>query len=961
VGKSTAAVLKQAIRAVEARVDHSTVSDRELLLRFSQNRDQSAFAALVRRYSGMVLGVCKRALPSVQDAEDACQATFLVLARKAANEQWRQSLANWLYTTARRVAANARRAAERRTRREGKAAVRDVVQPADQMTGRELLSALDEELDKLSPRYREPIVLCYLEGLTRDEAASRLGVPPGTVKIQLERGRKKLGDALVRRGCGLGAGLLALAVTSPAGAAPPRMIESVLAAVSGSPSAAVAELARGVTMNAFFNKAMSILFAVAAAGVLGIPMAALRLPAASQQSGKAESAKPASERGKEARKADTSKETAKGIVSGQVLDPAGKPVAGAELLLIGAKKSPQTLGRTDAEGRFTVAVPTRERWVNLMARATGFGIDFIDLGTLKGTDRAELRLVKDHAISGRVIDTEGKPIRGVRVGVKHVGVYKDNSLDSLLIKWKNRHPMSGLPGGVKHVSDEGVFSPVTTDKDGRFTITGCGAERLVELNFRGTGIAEAEYWVANRPGFDPRPYNKATADNMTTMAFGGGSGWLLFGPNLSAVAEVEKPIRGVVKDQQTGKPRPGVQVTLSRNGGDLASILLRARTDEQGRYEIHGARKSAKGYMVEVSSDPDSGHMASQARSPDTPGYGPVTIDVKMRRGVIVTGKMIDEATGKSLRGTVYLGILQNNPFAKLYPEFESSAWMYSVSTDADGAFRIVSIPGHVILMGSADWQTSVDGESAFNVFKPPLPDPKYPQYFPKERGLGSAYFTLRGGISPLQGNSAKVLEIEPKAGTVNQDIVFQRASALPVTIVDATGQPVKGTYITGISSQDWHWPEKLSKATCNAYHLEPGKPRLLAVYDPASNQYGTLRLRGDEKQPVVVKLGPCGTVKGRLVDENGKPVAGARVRFYHRERTAEEIRAQAYRERLLETDVQGRFTVEAVPGVKFSLHFHRGKKSYQPEKKEYEAVATGKMLDLGDVKINLEAATEEE
>ncbi len=137
MGKSTAAVLKQAIRAVEARVDHSSVSDRELLHRFAQQQDQAAFAALVRRYSGMVLGVCRRALPSVQDAEDACQATFLILSRKAANEQWRQSLANWLYTTARRVAANARRAAERRTRREGKAAVRDVVEPADQMTGRE--------------------------------------------------------------------------------------------------------------------------------------------------------------------------------------------------------------------------------------------------------------------------------------------------------------------------------------------------------------------------------------------------------------------------------------------------------------------------------------------------------------------------------------------------------------------------------------------------------------------------------------------------------------------------------------------------------------------------------------------------------------------------------------------------------------------------------------------------------
>ena len=84
-------------------------------------------------------------------------------------------MANWLYATARKVARNARLAAARRARREGAAAVPEAVPPADAMTGRELLAALDEELDRLPPRYREPLVLCYLEGLTRDEAAARLG------------------------------------------------------------------------------------------------------------------------------------------------------------------------------------------------------------------------------------------------------------------------------------------------------------------------------------------------------------------------------------------------------------------------------------------------------------------------------------------------------------------------------------------------------------------------------------------------------------------------------------------------------------------------------------------------------------------------------------------------------------------------------------------------------------------
>src|SRR5262249_16680421 len=152
-------------------------------------------------------------LANAQDAEDACQATFLVLAKKAAGGRWQPSVANWLYTTARKVAHNASVAAQRRARREGQAAVPEAVQPVDRLPGRELLAALGEGRENPPPRYREPLVLCYLEGLTRDDAARRLGIPAATLKAQLERGRKRLGDALTGRGCALGAGLLALAAT----------------------------------------------------------------------------------------------------------------------------------------------------------------------------------------------------------------------------------------------------------------------------------------------------------------------------------------------------------------------------------------------------------------------------------------------------------------------------------------------------------------------------------------------------------------------------------------------------------------------------------------------------------------------------------------------------------------------------------------------------------------------------
>jgi RNA polymerase sigma factor (sigma-70 family) len=253
---------------VLAAADLSNLSDRELLARFIADGDQTAFAAVAARHTGMVLGVCRRTLAPT-DAEDACQAVFLLLAEKAAGTRWQSSAAGWLYSTARRVARNARVAADRRARRESRAAVPELVSPMDSMTGRELAAALDEELGRLSPRYRDPLVLCYLEGLTQDEAAARLGVPTETLKSQLKRGRKKLADALSARGCELGIALLA--VVASAATASAHLAKLIQAAGSGSPSAPAIAFARASTASPVFAHVKSVMLAATlAAAALGV-------------------------------------------------------------------------------------------------------------------------------------------------------------------------------------------------------------------------------------------------------------------------------------------------------------------------------------------------------------------------------------------------------------------------------------------------------------------------------------------------------------------------------------------------------------------------------------------------------------------------------------------------------------------------------------------------------------------
>jgi RNA polymerase sigma factor (sigma-70 family) len=199
----------------------ATVSDAAgLLERFLADRDEEAFASLVERYGPLVLGVCRRVLHNADDAEDAFQATFLILARKAASISKRSSLASWLHGVAHRVALRARSNLARRRVRERQAAQMESVFPADP-TWSELRPILDEEIGRLPERHRAPFVLCYLEGKTYEEAAHELGWPKGTVATRLAQARQRLRRRLTHRGLTLSAPLLAAALTEPGHAAVP--------------------------------------------------------------------------------------------------------------------------------------------------------------------------------------------------------------------------------------------------------------------------------------------------------------------------------------------------------------------------------------------------------------------------------------------------------------------------------------------------------------------------------------------------------------------------------------------------------------------------------------------------------------------------------------------------------------------------------------------------------------------
>jgi RNA polymerase sigma factor (sigma-70 family) len=259
----------------EARATRD-LTDGKLLERFRARGEEAAFTLLLQRHGPMVLGLCRRLLGQEQDAEDAFQATFLVLVRKAASIRARDSLASWLYGVARHIALRARGQTAARQAREREAATRPGADPGDEAGRRELRALLDEEVGRLPAKYRAAVVLCDLQGKTHEEAAGQLGWPKSTLSSRLARAHSLLRQRLEGRGLAVGGALLSAALAE--GAAVPVHARLLLATVRAAGRAARAELPAAGTCSgaaalpatlASKGKPLAVLALVAALGVVG--------------------------------------------------------------------------------------------------------------------------------------------------------------------------------------------------------------------------------------------------------------------------------------------------------------------------------------------------------------------------------------------------------------------------------------------------------------------------------------------------------------------------------------------------------------------------------------------------------------------------------------------------------------------------------------------------------------------
>ena len=285
--RPAANTLEPLVRAVVTATTGASATDAELLTRFIDYRDEAAFAALVHRHGPMVLGVCRRLLPNEADAEDVFQATFLVLALKATSVTPREMVAGWLHGVARQVALRARRSNARRAARERQV---DTL-PEPESVPRDdhwddLLPVLDRETSRLPDRYRTVLVLCDLEGVTRQEAGRQLGLPEGTINSRLSRARAMLTNRLTRCGVVLPSGALVAVLAQEASACVPALVVASTirvaalvaeagTATTGGVAAGVANLTEGVARAMFVTKLKAVVAVVLLLGFIAAGATAL--------------------------------------------------------------------------------------------------------------------------------------------------------------------------------------------------------------------------------------------------------------------------------------------------------------------------------------------------------------------------------------------------------------------------------------------------------------------------------------------------------------------------------------------------------------------------------------------------------------------------------------------------------------------------------------------------------------
>ncbi len=901
-----ASTLTAAVRKLK-RIE-SAATDRELLDRHAGG-DEEAFAALVHRHGKAVLAACRQVLTDPADVDDAFQATFVVLLKKTKTVQWQASLGGWLYAVAHRLAVHARCARARRATRESAAAKRRSAEAeSPDFSWREAVAVLHEELNQLPERYRRVLLLCYLEGQSRDEAAANLGVSPGAVKGHLERGRDMLAARLARRGVSLSAGLLAVLSgnsASATGGPSLDLIDRAARAAGGAIPPAVAALSSGaIPMTIGTQHVLTALFAVGllatAIGLTPTDVAATDPPA---------KVKP------EKQPVAPTPVTLKGTVVG----PDGKPVAAAAVWLcrpdrlIGANHpAPKKIATTSADGTFAVEeTPDGGKLMGypVAASKAGFGVGFARPDASdKAALRCSLALVADDVpIRGRIIDLQGKPVAGATI--RPLALLRSDAVN--LDAWEKaarrstqevaNHSHRFFPHSIRLAdgAPDGVPAVVKTAKDGTFTVPGLGRDRLVTLRVSGPGVATAEFDAVTRDmpivvtpkdklesNYSPRTYRGAKFD---------------------FAVEPSQPFVGTVTGKATGKPVAGVAIRSERAWDESISTV----TDADGKYRLDGL-KTGEQRLIAVP-PLDAPYFLREYTAGRPANDQPVTADVELHAGVWVSGTVTDKVTGKPVSASISYRPYTFDTTAEDIPGYlprglHDASWY---GTDKDGRFRVLAVTGQgyvfiratggrYLTADQCDWQGDVM-----------KPDPEK--------------FTTSSPVDlAVNWNAIGLVTVRDGKAANGYAFTVDPGMTLAAQITDAVGQPLAGATVTRRTNLGPFEVARLDTAAVTFEQVNSKRPRIALLVHPEKHLGALFVTTPAEKGATEIRLKPTATVGGRLLTDDGKRMPRTPVEVRYALSEEDGWKATDLFPPVL-TDADGKFVIpNVVEGVRYELRWPR-------------------------------------
>jgi beta-lactamase regulating signal transducer with metallopeptidase domain len=683
-----------------------------------------------------------------------------------------------------------------------------------------------------------------------------------------------------------------------------------------------------------------------------------------------------------------------GHFNGRVNGPDGKPLSGARVFIVRANGANKEAGpvraKTNAAGRFEFDAPDMtylgldgrpaRREGLVIVTADGYAPDWVDTwgqehkgiqedwDPVKGAALA-LQLANDDVpIHGRLLDPDGRPLAGARVRLSGLMIPRGRDLGAHLERWSKASVMSSFltnaPGYERELLRPGLIPGLTTETrtaaDGRFTMSGLGRDRLAELRVSAPSVVDTTLTVMTR----------AAPDVGTLLDLHGKATQIIHGAGFTLRLERGGTIRGRVIDRDSREPIPGMWVGPLQNVlNEFSSNLYPWTTDEKGRFTITGLDPKAL----------EAGGICRQIVAAAAPGLpyqtawveatGNAEVLIECRRGIPFRLKLVDEH-GRPVEGEVtYVDVQPNANVVH-----DEVIWPVSrAARKADGSYHgyVLPGPGAVLVRTKREMNyrsARVDPKAFFA--------PGRTDWTPEEqitafgtpdtlttcsgRYIGTTY---RGSTIDQRAYTAIVLvNAPPNSGALELSATVVRDRPRRVSLVDPDGKLVSGARM----EETIQWPAysiangkavvsvqtqstALRHASFPLTGLHPLRVQHITFVQEDRRLIGLLRARGDSDSPYTVRMQPWGTVTGRIVDENGKPLAGAWI----------EIKGEGADscERVIgKTDAGGRFRADRViPGLSYgSVEIYQGTVPYVPSaatSAERLVLRPGEVCDSGDIR----------